>query len=98
MHIAISWGTICVLQDWVRAPWKFYVLRFLLGAFEAGFYPGAILHLTQCCPTCRRARAFGTFISAPALAGVLGGLLAGIAMSNVHAVNGMHGWPSLFIL
>src|SRR5262245_36162882 len=61
MRITIGWGVICILQAWVSTAWQFYTLRFLLGAFEAGFYPGIILYLTQWYPTDRRAKAFGTF-------------------------------------
>ena len=98
MRITIGWGVICILQAWVSTPWQFYALRFLLGAFEAGFYPGIILYLTQWYPTDRRAKAFGTFMCASALAGVLGGPIAGIVMTGMDTMHGMHGWQWLFIL
>ena len=68
MRITICWGIICMLQTTVSTPTQFYLLRFLLGAFEAGFYPGVILYLTYWYPSQRRARAFGTFMSASAYA------------------------------
>ncbi|MGY2488019.1 MFS transporter [Cupriavidus sp. CP313] len=98
MRITICWGVICMLQTFVTTPTQFYILRFLLGAFEAGFYPGVILYLTYWYPSQRRARAFGTFMSASAIAGVLGGPLAGWIMTSMAGVNGMHGWQWLFIL
>jgi len=98
MRITICWGVICMLQTTVTTPTQFYVLRFLLGAFEAGFYPGVILYLTYWYPTQRRARAFGTFMSASAIAGVLGGPLAGWIMTSMGGVHGMHGWQWLFII
>ena len=62
-----------------------YSLRFLLGVFEAGFYPGIILYLTYWYPNERRARAFGMFMSASAVAGVIGGPLAGTIMTACTA-------------
>lgn len=98
MRITIGWGVICILQAWVSTPWQFYSLRFLLGAFEAGLYPGIILYLTQWYPTDRRAKAFGTFMCASALAGVLGGPIAGTVMTGMDLTHGLHGWQWLFIL
>jgi len=98
MRITICWGLICMAQTFVSTPTQFYILRFLLGAFEAGFYPGVILYLTYWYPSQRRARAFGTFMSASAIAGVLGGPLAGWIMTTLGGVQGLHGWQWLFIL
>ena len=98
MRITIGWGLICMLQAWVTTPTQFYILRFLLGAFEAGFYPGVILYLTYWYPSQRRAKAFGTFMSASAIAGVLGGPLAGWIMSSMGGVQGWAGWQWLFVL
>jgi len=98
MRITIGWGIVCILQMFVTTPTQFYFLRFLLGVFEAGFYPGIILYLTYWYPTLRRARAFGLFMSASALAGVIGGPLAGWIMNNMNAVNGWAGWQWVFLL
>lgn len=98
MRITIGWGVICILQSLVTTPTQFYIVRFLLGAFEAGFYPGIILYLTYWYPTERRARAFGTFMSASAIAGVLGGPLAGTIMTSMEGFHGLHGWQWLFIV
>lgn len=98
MRITIGWGVICILQAFVTTPTQFYILRFLLGAFEAGFYPGVILYLTYWYPASRRAKAFGTFMSASAIAGVLGGPLAGGIMTAMESSLGLHGWQWLFIV
>jgi len=98
MRITIGWGLICMLQAWVTTPTQFYILRFLLGAFEAGFYPGVILYLTYWYPSQRRAKAFGTFMSASAIAGVLGGPLAGWIMGSMGGVQGWSGWQWLFVI
>jgi MFS family permease len=98
MRITIGWGIVCILQMFVTTPAEFYTLRFLLGVFEAGFYPGIILYLTYWYPTVRRARAFGLFMSASALAGVIGGPLAGWIMTQMNMVNGWTGWQWVFLL
>jgi MFS family permease len=56
----------------VKTPGMFYSLRFLLGVFEAGFFPGIILYLTYWFPSLRRAKVFGMFMCASAFAGVIG--------------------------
>jgi MFS family permease len=97
-RITILWGIACVAMMFVTAPLQFYVLRFLLGVFEAGFYPGVILFLTYWYPSERRARAFGLFMSASAFAGVIGGPLAGTIMTKLAGANGWAGWQWVFLL
>jgi MFS family permease len=55
-RITILWGITSILMAWVKSEWTFYVLRFLLGAFEAGFFPGVVLYLTYWFPSERRSR------------------------------------------
>ena len=86
------------MQMFVRTPLQFYVVRFLLGACEAGFYPGIIFFLTAWYPAPRRARAFGLFMSASAIAGVLGGPFAGSVMAGLGGLDGWAGWQWLFLL
>jgi MFS family permease len=97
-RITFLWGLCCVAMMFVTTPLFFYALRFLLGVFEAGFYPGVILFLTYWYPSERRAKVFGLFMSASALAGVIGGPLAGAIMSGMHGVNGWSGWQWVFLL
>ena len=97
-RITMLWGITCIAMMFVTTPMQFYVLRFLLGVFEAGFYPGIILYLTYWYPTQRRAKAFGLFMSASALAGVLGGPLAGTIMTELNHVNGWAGWQWVFLI
>ncbi|SJZ56102.1 Sugar phosphate permease [Enhydrobacter aerosaccus] len=97
-RIAIGWGMTCVLMSFATTPAIFYALRFMLGAFEAGFFPGVILYLTLWFPTDRRARVFGIFMSSVALSGVFGGPLAGFVMSTFHGHIGLSGWQWLFIV
>ncbi|UUZ62546.1 MFS transporter [Polaromonas sp. P1-6] len=98
MRITIGWGLTSIAMMFVTTPQMFYFLRFLLGVFEAGFYPGIILYLTFWFPNDRRAKAFGMFMSASALAGVIGGPLAGFIMTSLNGVNGWQGWQWVFLL
>jgi MFS family permease len=97
-RITILWGITSVCMMFVRTSAHFYILRFLLGVFEAGFYPGVILFLTYWYPSKRRAKAFGLFMSASAFAGVIGGPLAGSIMTGLAGVNGWAGWQWVFLL
>ena len=97
-RITFLWGICCVAMMFVTTPAFFYVLRFLLGVFEAGFYPGVILFLTYWYPTERRAKVFGLFMSASAIAGVIGGPLAGGILTGMDGVNGWAGWQWVFLL
>src|SRR5262245_45458261 len=98
MRITIGWGLTSIAMMFVKTAGMFYFLRFLLGVFEAGFYPGIILYLSYWFPNDRRAKAFGTFMSASALAGVIGGPLAGFIMTSLNGANGWHGWQWVFML
>ena len=98
MRITIGWGLTSIAMMFVKTSGMFYFLRFLLGVFEAGFYPGIILYLTFWFPNDRRAKAFGMFMSASAFAGVIGGPLAGTIMTQLNGVNGWAGWQWVFLI
>ncbi len=66
----------------VKTPAQFYAMRFLLGIFEAGFFPGVVLYLTYWFPADRRARINGLFMTSFAIAGVVGGPLAGFIIER----------------
>jgi MFS family permease len=97
-RITLGWGIVCVCMMFVTTPAMFYCLRFLMGVFEAGFYPGIILFLTYWFPSERRAQAFGIFMSASGIAGVVGGPLAGLVMNGLHGVAGWSGWQWVFLI
>jgi MFS family permease len=98
MRITIGWGAVCMAMIFVTAPWQFYVMRFLLGAFEAGFQPGVLIFLTYWYPAHRRAQAIGLFTSATAVSGIVGGPLAGYTMTGLAGANGLAGWQWVFLL
>ena len=97
-RIMISWGLISSALMFTSSVTTFYVLRFLLGAAEAGFFPGIILYLTYWYPAQRRARMVAVFMSGVAVAGVVGGPLSGWIMKTFAGVNGWSGWQWLFLL
>jgi ACS family tartrate transporter-like MFS transporter len=95
-RIMISWGVISTCMMFMHSKESFYILRFLLGVSEAGFFPGMIIYLTYWFPTHERARAVARFMTATSLAGVVGGPLSGYLL-KLDGVSGMAGWQWLFL-
>jgi ACS family tartrate transporter-like MFS transporter len=96
-RIMISWGIVSAGMMFVRSATAFYVLRFLLGAAEAGFFPGIIYCLTRWFPTRDRARAIASFMTAVVIAGIIGGPLSG-ALLRLDGFAGLAGWQWLFVV
>ncbi|WHZ09882.1 MAG: putative MFS-type transporter [Burkholderiaceae bacterium] len=97
-RIMVLWGLITVALMFVKTAGVLYVLRFLLGAAEAGFFPGIIFYLTFWFPNHRRGRCTSLFILAVPIAGIIGGPLSGWIMSSFHEFGGLRGWQWLFLL
>ncbi|UDM49071.1 MFS transporter [Cupriavidus sp. MP-37] len=97
-RIMITWGIISALFMFVQTPTQFYVMRFLLGLAEAGFYPGVILYLTYWFPANRRARMIALFMSGIPIAGMFGNPLSGWIMDAFNGTHGMRGWQWMFLL
>ncbi|PCE33332.1 MFS transporter [Burkholderia ubonensis] len=97
-RIMLLWGIASVGMMFVSKPSHFYVLRFLLGVFEAGFFPGIVLYLTWWFPANRRAAAISVFFAGVAVAGVLGGLMSGWIMRDMAGVLGLYGWQWMFAI
>ena len=97
-RIMVIWGLVSACMAFVHAPWAFYVLRFFLGVFEAGFFPGIILYFTYWYPGAYRARIIAIFMSGIAVAGVVGGPLSGWIMNDLAGYLGLKGWQWMFIL
>jgi ACS family tartrate transporter-like MFS transporter len=95
--LMIVWGVISSSMAAVETPRGFYILRFLLGSAEAGFFPGMILYLKSWFPETARARAVALFMTAGPLSAVLGGPLSGILL-GFHRRDGLAGWQWLFLL
>ena len=96
-RIMVTWGVISAAMMFVRTPLTFYVLRFLLGVAEAGFFPGIIYYLSHWYPAMHRARAIAAFMTAVPVTGLIGGPLSG-ALLGLHGVYGLAGWQWLFLV
>jgi ACS family tartrate transporter-like MFS transporter len=96
-RIMVTWGLISAGLMFVRTPAAFYLLRFLLGVAEAGFFPGVIYYLSLWYPTAHRARAIAAFMTAVPVAGLIGGPLSG-ALLELDGLHGLAGWQWLFLL
>ncbi len=96
-RIMITWGIMAACMSLVHSANSFYVLRFLLGVSEAGFFPGMILYLTYWFPSRERARSVSRFMTATAIAGVVGGPISGLLLKHLNGFAGLHGWQWLFI-
>ena len=95
-RIMITWGIITVFVGFVHTPHQFYLVRFLLGAAEAGFFPGVIVYLTHWFSRRDRALAIASFMAAQPLSNFVGSPLAGRILL-IHWY-GLEGWRWLFIL
>lgn len=96
-RIMISWGIISAAMALVQGPTSFVVIRFLLGAAEAGFFPGVILYLTYWFPQAYRARIVALFIVAVPVSLAIGGPIS-TAILGMHGFAGLKGWQWLFLL
>ncbi len=96
-RIMVSWGLISAAMMFVRTPATFYLLRFLLGVAEAGFFPGVIYYLSLWYPVDHRARAIAAFMTAVPVTGLIGAPLSG-ALLELDGLHGLAGWQWLFLL
>jgi ACS family tartrate transporter-like MFS transporter len=94
--LMIVWGIISACMLFVRTPTEFYVMRFLLGVAEAGFFPGVIFYMRGWFPSSVRARAIALFMTAAPLSGVVGGPLSGALLAIQKG--GLAGWQWLFLI
>ena len=94
----IYWGAIATWFNCTDAEFTFYVLRFLLGACEAGFFPGIILYLTYWFPGSRRTKVIALFMTAIAISNVIGAPVSGAIMQYMQGMGGLRGWEWLFLL
>ncbi len=95
-RIMVVWGLVSLCMAFVHGRTGFYVLRFLLGASEAGFFPGVILYLTYWFPPAYRSRTVALFMTSAVLSNVIGGPLSGVLL-ELDGVFGIRGWKWLFV-
>jgi ACS family tartrate transporter-like MFS transporter len=96
-RIMVTWGIIACAMMFVRGPVSLSSMRFLLGAAEAGFFPGMVLYLTYWFPAERRAKAMSSFFVATAIAGVIGGPISALCL-KMGGRGGLAGWQWVFLL
>jgi MFS family permease len=97
-RITLLWGVTSMAMMFVKTAAVFYVLRFLLGAFEAGLYPGVILYLTYWFPARHRGKMMGLFMISVPVSGMLGGPISGWIMAATGGATGLANWQWLFLL
>ena len=96
-RIMVTWGIISAAMALVSGEMSFYVLRFLLGVAEAGFFPGIILYLTYWYPAEYRARFLAAFAVAVPISTVIGAPVSGLLL-GLDGAMGLKGWQWLFII
>lgn len=98
LRIMVLWGIVTVLLSLAQNQYHLYLLRFLLGAAEGGFFPGILFYLTLWFPARIQGRMTSLFVMAVPLGGIIAGPLSGMIMDRMHYAYGLHGWQWLFII
>ena len=96
-RIMLIWGLCAAGMAFVVGPYSFYAMRLLLGAAEAGFFPGVLFFLTLWFPTAYRGRVVSVFMAGVAISGLLGAPISGLLLS-LDGFAGLQGWQWLFII
>ena len=95
-RIMFTWGIVATLMAFIQNETHFYILRFLLGVAEAGFFPGVIYYFTRWLPAAERGKAIAIFLSGSAVASLISGPLSG-ALLQIEGF-GFHGWQWMFAI
>ncbi|WP_250495117.1 MFS transporter [Caballeronia sp. GAWG1-1] len=98
VRIMILWGLCSASMSLVTTPTEFYILRFMIGVFEAGLVPGVLYYLTLWYPSQRRGQPSAMFYTAPSCAGIVSGPIAGVFMTYLNGFGNFQGWQWLFIM
>lgn len=96
VRIMISWGLISAAMMFIRTPLQFYIMRLLLGAAEAGFWPTCLYYLASWFPAAYRGRAISRFYCFFGVAGIVGGILSSWLL-GLDGLGGLRGWQWLFL-
>ncbi|MFM0015354.1 MFS transporter [Paraburkholderia sediminicola] len=97
-RIMVLWGVASACTMFIHSATSFYVMRFILGAAEAGLVPGVVLYLTYWFPQHWRARMFALFLAAIPVSGIIGAPLSGYLMTTLESVHPMRGWQWMFLI
>ncbi|MBH3419846.1 MFS transporter [Pseudomonas putida] len=96
--LMVVWGLLSTSMLLIESSSAFYLLRFALGAAEAGFFPGILVYLNRWYPAGRRAQVTALFAIAVPLAGVVGGPVSGAILAFMQDTGGLRGWQWMFLL
>jgi sugar phosphate permease len=96
-RIMVTWGVIAVATAFIRGPASFYAMRLLLGAAEAGFYPGVLFFFTLWFPAAYRGRIIGLFLASIPISGIIGAPLSGWLLT-LDGLAGLRGWQWVYIV
>jgi sugar phosphate permease len=97
-RIMIVWGLVSAAFMFLKSAKMFYFMRFLLGAAEAGFFPGVVLYFTYWYPSRERAKIIALFAIGGVAAGVVGSPISGAILQHMSNVGGLHAWQWLFVI
>lgn len=95
-RIMATWGIVAAMMAFIQNETHFYILRFLLGVAEAGFFPGVIYYFTRWLPGAERGKAIALFLSGSAIASIISGPVTG-ALLQIEGL-GLHGWQWMFLI
>jgi ACS family tartrate transporter-like MFS transporter len=96
-RIMITWGIVSAATIFISGPKSWYVMRFLLGAAEAGFFPGIAYYIATWFPAEYRARMLAWFVLAIPASSVISGPVSGLLL-GMNGIAGLSGWKWLFII
>lgn len=96
--LMVVWGLVSTATLFITTPASFYVMRFLLGVAEAGFFPGTIYYMTFWFTSRQRGRVTAVLMAAIAVSGVIVGPVSGAILSGMGGVSDLKGWQWIFIL
>lgn len=97
-RIMIVWGMLSAATALIQTPLHFYIIRFILGVAEAGYYPGALLFLTYWFPSQLRAQAISVMVLGTSFASIIGSPLSGAIMDFMDGWGGLSGWQWVFVI
>ncbi len=98
LRIMTLWGVFVMAMAFATSQWGFYAIRFMIGAGEAGFFPGVLFYLTLWFPNSWRARIVSMFAIGVPVSGVIAGPMSGWIMTHMAGLGGLHGWQWLFLI
>lgn len=97
-RILLTWGVLSAATAFVWSPSSFYIVRVLLGAAEAGFFPGIIFFMTLWFPAEYRARMFAMFNIAVPFSSIIGAPVSSLIIEYMHGLHGLSGWQWMFLI